>query len=285
MLRVVSEELGKPVPKFIEDIGLDLASHRGVVAVLFYGNVLRDTEAIGLIDYYVLTESDSAYHGYGLGALINRLLPPNVYHEAFDDRRAKVAAMSLSAFAHRMRRDSWDTTLWTRFSQPTRLIYVKEAARDVVYSAIAEGWRTAAFWADALIAAEHQRATSRWAALFTQTYNVELRPEGGRDRASRIVETSPDLFNQIDSVLPVERLSPEVMRNIFRGWRWRRAVGKPLNILRLLKAAITFRGGADYALSKLERHTNGQLVLKPWERRYPWLAAPWILVRLLKFRR
>ena len=262
-----------------------MAKHRGVIAVLFYGNVLRDSEAIGLIDYYVLTESDSAYHGYGLRALTNRLLPPNVYHEAFDEKRAKVALMSLSAFAHRMRRDSWDTTLWTRFSQPTRLTYIKEDAREIVYNAIAEGWRTAAFWADALVAVKSETPASRWTALFTQTYSVELRPEGGQDRASRIVETSPDLFAQIDKALPVEKPSPETVRSILQRWRLRKAIGKPLNILRLLKAAFTFRGGADYALSKLDRHTKGQLVLKPWERRHPWLAAPWILIRFLRIRR
>ena len=183
-----------------------------------------------------------------------------------------------------MRQDSWDTTLWTRFSQPTRLIFAEDSAREEIYEAIAVGWRTAAYWADALVAVDGVVHTSRWTTLFSHTYGVELRPEGGSARASRIVETSPELFARIDTKLPPVHHSPNDAQNIYRRWKWRKAVGKPLNILRLLKAALTFRGGSDYILAKLDRHTNGELILKPWERRHPWLSAPVILFRLLRLR-
>jgi len=280
--RVVADDLAKPLPKFIDDMGAHLAKRHGVVAVLFYGNILRDAKAAGLLDFYVLTESDRAYHGRGLSALANRLLPPNVYHEVFEDRHAKVAVMSVASFAHRMRRESWDTTLWTRFSQSTRLVYADDLNRALVIDAIVTGWRTAAFWADALTANESDVGASRWTTLFTQTYGVELRPEGGSNRASRIVETSADLFALIDAELPMSNPSPDAIRGILHGWRWRRAAGKPLNILRLFKAVFTFRGGAEYAMSKLDKHTDGESFLKPWERRHPWLAAPGVLLRLVR---
>ena len=252
--------------------------------MLFYGNILREADADGLIDFYVLTESDSAYHGRGVAAVANRLLPPNVYHEVFDDRHAKVAVMSVASFAHRMRRKSWDTTLWTRFSQPARLVCPDRDNRKTLVDAIATGWRTAAYWADALVAADDEPPEARWTALFTQTYGVELRPEGGRSRASRIVETNRELFGRIDEALPAIPVTSDDASTILRRWRWRKRVGKPLNVLRLLKAAFTFRGGAEYALSKLDRHTDGEPFLRPWERRYPWIAAPGVLIRLLRLR-
>lgn len=245
---------------------------------------MRDADAAGLIDYYVLTERDSGYHGHGSAALANYLLPPNVYHEVFGERHAKIAVMNLSAFSHRMRRDSWDTTLWTRFSQPTRLVSFDSMYREAVVDAIVMGWRTAAFWADALVVDRRENPSARWTTLFTQTYGVELRPEGGRDRASRIVEANSDLFAQIDAALLTEPPSLSDAKSIIRRWRWRKAVGKPLNVMRLLKAAFTFRGGVDYAMSKLDRHTAGGSFLKPWERRHPWLAAPGVLFRLLRSR-
>jgi len=282
---VVSGELAKSASNVIEEFGHHLAEQPGVIAVLFYGNVLRDPAAEGLIDFYVLTQSNGAYHGKGVAALANHLLPPNVYHEALGDKRAKVAVMTLSAFSHRMRRDSWDTTLWTRFSQPARLISAKSSARDEVCDAITIGWRTAAHWADVLVTIEQVDRSSRWPTLFRNTFGVELRPEGGESRAARIVETSPDLFARIDAEIPFVDLSQIEAKRFYRRWRLRKALGKPLNILRLIKASFTFRGGREYILSKLDRHTNNELVLKAWERRHPVLASPFILCRLLRLRR
>ena len=68
-------------------------------------------------------------------------------------------------------------------------------------------------------------------------------------------------------------------------WGRRRAIGKVQNLLRLIKAAATFRGGIAYALSKVERHSGSAVVLKPWEQRFPWIAAPLVFCRLLIERR
>ncbi|MCC2659180.1 MAG: hypothetical protein K0Q76_4288, partial [Panacagrimonas sp.] len=57
-------------------------------------------------------------------------------------------------------------------------------------------------------------------------------------------------------------------------------LGKPLNVLRLLKAACTFDGAADYAAWKVERHSGVKLELSPWQRRHPLLAAPVVYLRL-----
>ena len=65
-----------------------------------------------------------------------------------------------------------------------------------------------------------------------------------------------------------------------RHWTLRQRLGKPLNVLRLLKAACTFDGAADYAAWKVERHSGVKLELSPWQRRHPLLAAPGVYLQL-----
>ena len=66
--------------------------------------------------------------------------------------------------------------------------------------------------------------------------------------------------------------------------RWNRAVaqGKALSVLRLIKAAFTFSGGADYIAFKIERHTGERIALSGWQRRHPLIAGLLLLPRLLR---
>ena len=72
------------------------------------------------------------------------------------------------------------------------------------------------------------------------------------------------------------------MRGVARGWRSRRVHGKALSVLRLAKASATFTGGADYIAWKINRHAGTEIRLKPWQRRWPLLAALSLLPRLLR---
>ncbi|MEM9043643.1 MAG: hypothetical protein AAGC81_03030 [Pseudomonadota bacterium] len=256
-----------------------LAKLPGVLAVLFYGNLHREPDAQGLLDLYVLTEGDAAYHGSGLSAVANRLLPPNVYNVALEDGpRAKVAVMRLDAFAHRMRPLSWDTTLWARFSQQAALLYVRdEDVRERVVDASLTAHRTAASWALGL-APPGAGATSAWEALFTHTYGAELRVED-QNRARMLAERGGELYEMLHSE------ARDIAANVPRAWSRRRTVGKVLNAARLVKAAFTFRGGLAYALDKVERHSGRPVDLTDWEKRHPALAVPFVVVRLLRERR
>ena len=86
-------------------------------------------------------------------------------------------------------------------------------------------------------------------------------------------------FDAREGVLP-PALSATVRRSARRAWAVRRAAGKPLNVLRLVKAAFTFDNGADYLAWKIERHSGFRLELSDWQRRHPILAAPRLLWRL-----
>ena len=52
--------------------------------------------------------------------------------------------------------------------------------------------------------------------------------------------------------------------------------------LRLAKASATFAGGVDYIAWKINRHAGTQIEVKPWQRRWPLLAAITLLPRLLR---
>ena len=63
-------------------------------------------------------------------------------------------------------------------------------------------------------------------------------------------------------------------------WKRRRFKGKVLSALRLIKAAFTFQGGADYLAWKIERHSGVAVELSEFERRHPILASVWLMPKL-----
>ncbi|MCL5775967.1 hypothetical protein M1105_02990 [Limibaculum sp. FT325] len=267
-----------------------LATRPGVLAVLFYGNMLRDVGAAGLLDFYCLTARDADWSGPGLAALAGRLMPPNVYHVELAGQagaiHAKVAVMRLDAFRARMRAESWDTTLWARFSQPVVLAHASDAAaRAAVLDALAAAAEAAAWWA-AHVAPDGADWRGAWGALYARTYGAELRVEGA-GRAGAILDAHPAHFGGLHAALIAPSPAPDAAARAraARMWARRRRVGKLLNAARLTKAAATFRGGLAYALSKVERHTGRPVELRSWQRRWPALAAPVVFARLLWQRR
>lgn len=280
--------LDQPVDKAVEAMAEELSNRRGVAAVLFYGNRLREIDAGGLLDFYVLTDGNSAYHGAGASAFFNKILPPNVYFREIEHEtnvvNAKVAVMTLSSFRKKMSPKSWDTTLWARFCQPARLVYCRDKeSREVVIDAITAAYQTAMWWAFRLSSNTHS-ATALWTDLFSRTYGAELRVESG-SRAETIVAKAPALYQSLHQAFIEDGSNGSIIKEeagkAHKQWARRRLIGKVQNFLRLIKAAFTFSGGISYALSKVERHSGRPVVLKPWEKRFPWLAAPLIFFRLL----
>jgi hypothetical protein len=53
----------------------------------------------------------------------------------------------------------------------------------------------------------------------------------------------------------------------------RRAQGKALSVLRLLKASLTFDGGLSYLAWKIERHSGVKTEITPFMHRFPRLGA------------
>lgn len=282
LTRAIAAELQQPVMREATALADVLRARYGaaVSAILFYGSCLRSGDAEGLLDFYLLTEDYRALHGRLLPALFNRLIPPTILflNEPFEGRRlqAKVAVISTAQFARAMRPGSFDTTLWARFCQPAALLY-SQGERPA--AAVAEAVRTAAIWARALAPAGADAATC-WRTLFAATYGAELRVEKGEARAGDIYGAAPQRFDRLLALAEAEGLP--ALPHAQRSWRRRRRLGKPLNLLRLAKAAFTVRDGVDYIVWKLERHSGQRIELSPFARRHPLLAAPLVLYRLRK---
>lgn len=281
---LIAAEISRPAPGAAAAMAARLMARPGALAVLCYGAWLREGGGRGPLDLYVLTESDSAWHGPGLAALANRLLPPNVYHEVLEGPPrvdAKVAVVSLRAFRARMDPRRLDTTFWARFCQPCVLVAARsEAVRAEVVEALAMAAAAAAHWALRL-SPDPADAAATWRALFRATYGSELRVEGA-GRADSIIAADPERWCRLHALLIAPAAHPRAgdPSAALAAWRRRRLAGKALNLLRLVKAAFTYRGGFAYALAKVERHSGRPVELRDWERRWPWLAAPVVMWRL-----
>lgn len=294
LAQAIEDALARPAPSFAQAFAERLAATTpDVAAVLFYGSILRTGDRQGVLDYYVLTASPPK-------RLASRLLWPDVGYLEWDDGegplRAKVATMSLEQFARAAAGESLDTTIWTRFVQPSVLAWSRdEAQAAAVRAACADAAVTAARFAAAL-GPPQAPPLAYWTALFQQTYAAEFRVEpGGREQA--ILAVDPDGYAaRLTQAWDADGLAFEVFGAevapkpadrpaILRAWVRRRRLGRPLNVARLIKAAFTFEGAARYAVWKIHRHTGVALPLTPWAERHPLLAAPGMLLRLWTARR
>jgi hypothetical protein len=283
----VERSLDRPVPDFVTAAAEALAARdERAVAVLFYGSNLRTGSAEGVLDFYVLREGSVEL---GIWPRVGYLELP---HEGAV-LRIKLATMTLATFARAAAARTLDTTIWARFVQPSALVWRRDdRAAERAVAAVAAAAVSAGRFAAAL-GPERGRPADWWRALFAQTYAAEFRVEK-RGRGDEIVAHDPDRYARLlplaweagevrftvsgDMLVP---LLPSAERaSLRRAWARRRRAGKPLNLLRLMKAAFTFDGAARYGAWKIERHTGVPVVLTPWRERHPLLAAPGVLWRV-----
>ena len=276
MEALAARALDAPAPGAAADILRAILAQHGdsVAAVLFYGACRRDADGTGLLDVYVLYDRHRAYHGSPVMAGLTAVLPPHVVFLRAGNATAKVAALSCAQFARRVRPGSLDTTIWARFCQPATLLHARDAdARRRVIAMLAQAMETGALWALRLGPPTGDPALC-WQALFARTYGAELRPER-RNRPALIYQADRAWF---DAALTLVQARPAFWWRA--AWLARRLCGKPLNLLRLVKAALTFENGTEYILAKLARHGAARIVPSAWQRRHPLLAAPVLLWRI-----
>ncbi|MGN6377256.1 MAG: hypothetical protein ACTHMG_17105 [Sphingomonas sp.] len=287
----VQERLRAAVGPEIKAAARIIADRLNGVAVLFYGSVLRTGDLDGLLDFYVLTEHQP---GRGMRGLVSRALWPDISFEEVQigghRLRAKVATMPLDTFAAAAGGTFVDTTIWTRFVQPSALVWTADAgAAQRVIDAVAAAAITAARFAAVLGPVEGQ-PNDYWRALFRETYSAELRVERP-GRENQILAYDPDRYarmlqlawqaDDIDFSERGGRVSPQIdlqrCHEITQTWLARRRLGKTLNAARLIKAAVLLDGAARYAVWKIQRHTGVAIPLTPWREHHPLLAAPGVL--------
>jgi hypothetical protein len=297
---LVATELAQPAPPAARALAAELARRGGTAtaAVLYYGSALRAADLSGILDFYVLLDDVRAWPASWFARCANRLLPPNVgyleFRHAGQTLRAKYAVLSSAQFARRLTLASLDTTIWARFCQPALLVWSRsEADRDTTCHLVGEAVQCASAWA-AMLGPARGAPEDFWRALFAHTYAAELRVETAA-RAQDIVGKAPARyaamltlgwqrsgirFTQLDDNSLGTQIEPRERARAGRAWRRRARLGRPLNIVRLLKAAFTFEGATDYAVWKVERHSGQRIEVSAWQRRHPLLAAPGLYWKL-----
>ncbi len=278
---LVEEELAHPVLPEVSDLAAAIAALHGDAAraVLFYGSCLREARLDGLmLDFYlIVSDYPSAYDKSWL-ATANRLIPPNVFPFTKDGLAAKYAVLSEADFAALNRPEATTVSVWARFAQPSRLVWSKdEAARTAAVDAVAQAAPTL-FDLARPVAASHD-PLAVWQEGFARTYQCELRAEK-TTRSGSIVDADPDRYARFGAVIPLTTTMTRPATE--RIWRQLRKRGKRASILRLAKASLTFSGGIDYLAWKINRHAGTQIEIKPWQRRFPLVAALFLVPKLLR---
>jgi len=304
---LVAEELALPVDPRVTAMGAAVAAQypQAARAVLFYGSCLRERALDGLmLDFYLIVSSYREAYGRGWYAFANKLVPPNVFPFEHDGLAAKYAVLSEADFARENSLRARSVSVWARFAQPSRLVWAKdEAARGRVVAAVAEAISTLfALTVPAMTGDERRDPLAIFRTGFRLTYGAELRAER-KGRSVSIIDADPNRYARFGQAAldifrapkpPKHRAESDqsvwqhgrervgVRKRAQRAWRWRARKGKALSVIRLMKATTTFAGGVDYIAWKINRHAGTELVVKPWQRRWPILGALTLLPRLLR---
>ncbi len=277
---LVAKELCLPADPKAVAFARTIANKHGDAsrAVLFYGSCLSQNQLDGLmLDFYLIVSDYRAAYAKRWLAAANALIPPNVFYAEHGGLAAKYAVLSEADFARLAGPDTSNVSVWARFAQPARLVWAADTgARDRTIDAVALA-------APTLLATAGPRPgedlLDLWRRAFALTYSAELRAER-KDKGTSVVELDPERYRRFGAAALNAAASLDA--KVSTRWRLRRVTGKALSVARLAKASLTFAGGADYIVWKINRHAGTGITLKPWQRRHPLLAAISLLPRLLR---
>lgn len=289
IVALVAEELTLPVDPRVSAMAAAIAERYGAAAraVLFYGSCLRSSELDGqMLDFFLIVSSYRAAYGRSWLAGANRLIPPNVFPFAHQGLAAKYAVLSEDHFRRECNVSARSVSVYARFAQPSRLVWVAdEAARQMTIQAVSQAAPTLLeLIRPSMTDEEAADPLAIWRKGFAYTYRAELRAERS-SRSDSVVEADPERYRRFARAagFPEPRPSTEAQRQASeQAWRRAQQREKRTSIKRLAKASLTFAGGIDYLAWKINRHAGTEIRIRPWQRRFPLLAALTLLPRLLK---
>jgi hypothetical protein len=296
--QLVADELAIPalpqVQAFAAHIAVQYPS--AARAILFYGSCLRSEQLDGLmLDFYlIVSDYDSTYEKKWL-AKWNLRLPPNVFPFQYEGLMAKVAVLSEADFNDLNRPAASAVSVWARFSQPSRLVWAADDAARTMCARAISGAAPTLLNAALAFTEREVGVLDLWQSGFRMTYDAELRAERN-DRPASVVEFDPERYDRFgqaalqhtpianelrgDKVHILPDPQGRIMQERSR-WPALRRNGKLLTVARLAKAAFTYAGGIDYLAWKINRHAGTQIEIKPWQRKWPLVAALFLVPRLL----
>jgi hypothetical protein len=297
--QLIADELAVPALAQVEAFAAHIAAQypRAARAPLFYGSCLRTEQLQGqMLDFYLIVSDYDATYGKGWLAKWNRRLPPNVFPFEHDGLVAKVAVLSEADFHDLNRAQASAVSVWARFAQPARLVWAADdEARKTAALAISGAAPTLLNGALAHMGHDDD-VLDLWELGFSLTYGAELRAERS-DRPASVVEFDPERYRAFGKAAllhtpianerredgKVHLLADPEGRILAEKKRWPglRRRGKLLTVARLGKAAFTYAGGIDYLAWKINRHAGTKIEIKPWQRKWPLVAALFLVPKLL----
>lgn len=292
---LVGAELSNPVDPRVTEMAQAIAAQHGAASrsVLFYGSCLREQQLDGLmLDFYLIVADYKAAYDKAWLATANRLIPPNVFPFAHQGLRAKYAVLSEGDFIRLCGEGADNVSVWARFAQPSRLVWIAdEAAKQGVVASIALAGPTLLKLALPCIPKGSRiDARAAFEAGFAMTYTCELRAER-KGRSGSIVDSAPEYYSALFGAAVADGLvnhyasiGPSAEIDTARRWRQLQRRGKWLSVIRLIKASFTFAGGIEYLAWKINRHAGTKITLRPWQRRHPLVAAILLVPRLIASR-
>ena len=292
LAEVMASELAQAVDPRVTGMAQALADKYADAArgVLFYGSCLRESQLDGLmLDFYLIVSSYEAAYGKSWMVRANRLIPPNVFPfthtDAHGDLVAKYAVLDEADFARLCSTEAGDVSVWARFAQPTRLVWVADdAAKARLIDAVAHAPQTLATVTRPMMEeGEGDDPLALWRRGFDLTYSAELRAER-KGRSTSIVDFDPAYYRRLSAALTADGNIMSALSRTDAEARWAsfRRRGKWLTLARLAKATGTYAGGIDYLAWKINRHAGTEIAIKPWQRQWPIMGALTMLPKLFK---
>ena len=231
---LVAAELAEPVDPRVTAMAAAIAAQHGAAsrAVLFYGSCLREMQLDGLmLDFYLIVSDYRAAYAKRWMATANRLVPPNVFPFTHNGLAAKYAVLSEADFARLNGAETRNVSVWARFAQPSRLVWVSDdTARVNAVEAVAKA-------APTLLGAagkgDGEDMLDWWRRAFSLTYSAELRAER-KGRSQSVVDSDTERY------LRFGQAAAALVGSNAGGWRRRRIEGKALSVVRLAKASATY---------------------------------------------
>lgn len=263
--------------------------------VLLYGSCLRSGDIFdGLLDIYLICDDYRSAYTSRTMATANWLLAPNVFYAEVDFEgqtlRSKYAVMSTADFRRGCSMTWFESYIWGRFSQPSRILYCRDdISRGNIERCLLNAARTFLQRTAPLLPADGS-IVELWEGALALSYGSELRTEKS-GRAGELARASQNHFDtvseQLAGSLPFHfkleqredalRYHSEATaaqkRRARYSWKLRRVHGTIMSILRLVKALFTFEGGIDYIAWKLQRHSGQEIIVPDKVRRYPLLFS------------
>ncbi len=302
LVDVIAGQCSKAAPKVYRLIAETIRHDYGdaVIGVLLYGSCLRGADVENnIVDIYVIVDDYGNVYDKKREARLNAWLPPNVFYQEITADgalvRIKSAIITLDDFNDGV--SHWfHSYLWGRFSQPVRMLYVRDdTIRSQINAALAQAVLSLLRATLPALGATCADVEAIWSQALCLSYSAEYRPES-QSRAGQLIKLNMAYYHQLTlAALPMLGSLLQREGDVYvcladgraRGkallqWRLRRWQGRLLSILRLMKASFTFKNSVDYAAWKINKHTGVMIDVTPALRRYPLLFGWRVLWQLAR---